>query len=308
MDRRRAPWGILMLCAALAGSAAARAEDDEATARGWRLKGDRGETVKVFPPPAAVPGAAGHPVFAPITGMTVYPASYGSGNLVDHGGLEIGGASFYQLYYDRSIDSGISTGIDSFITLFGGGIPDYTIIQQYGSRVPIAAGLTNAGVHLDQKGAPRKISDSQVQSYLAALFNDTNSGVAASASTIYGVYLPNGTTSTLGRYRSCTNYCGYHSVFTHNGVQIKYAVFPYPGCSGCSLSGLQPLDMWTIVTSHEIREAVTDPGDNGNNAWYDRTGYEADDKCAWHHLYQLSNLYWVQPEYSNANGGCVVNP
>jgi len=63
-----------------------------------------------------------------------------------------------------------------------------------------------------------------------------------------------------------------------------------------------------VYKSHEIREAVTDPGDNGSNAWCDRRGYEADDKCAWHHLYQLANGYWVQPEYSNANKGCVVFP
>jgi hypothetical protein len=101
-------------------------------------------------------------------------------------------------------------------------------------------------------------------------------------------------------------------------MQIKYAVFPYPNCSGCSLSsyGLTITDMLTIVGSHEIREAVTDSGDNGLNAWYDRVGYEADDKCAWHNLYQMVNsTIWVQPEYSNGGtigstsypgSGCVV--
>jgi hypothetical protein len=301
--RRVLCWGLAVMCGA---ALSARAQVDEAAATGWRLKGDRGETVKVFPPPAAVPGAAGHPVFAPITGMTVYPASYGSGNLIDHGGLEISLAGFYQIYYDSSIDPGISTGINGFIGSFGSGIPDYTIIQQYDSHAPIAATLSNVGTRFDTKGVPSTISDSQIQSYLAGLFNAGT--VSASANTIYGVYLPKGTTSTLGSYRSCTSYCGYHSVFTYNGLQIKYAVFPYPSCSGCSISGLQPLDMWTIVSSHEIREAVTDPGDNGKNAWYDRRGYEADDKCAWHHLYQLGSGYWVQPEYSNANKGCVVFP
>jgi hypothetical protein len=300
--RRVLCWGLAVMCGA---ALSARAQVDEAAATGWRLKGDRGETVKVFPPPAAVPGAAGHPVFAPITGMTVYPASYGSGNLIDHGGLEISSAAFLQIYYDSSIDSSVTSEIDSFITLFGGGIPDYTIIQQYGSHATIAPTLTNLKPINDTNGVPRKISDSQIQSYLAGLF--TNGGVPASANTIYGVYLPKGTTSTLGSYRSCTNYCGYHSVFSYNGMQIKYAVFPYPGCKGCSLSGLKPLDMWTIVSSHEIREAVTDPGDSGVNAWYDSTGYEADDKCAWHHLYTVGG-YWVQPEYSNQDGGCVVYP
>jgi hypothetical protein len=62
-------------------------------------------------------------------------------------------------------------------------------------------------------------------------------------------------------------------------------------------------DILTIVTSHEIREAVTDPD---LNAWYDSSGYEADDKCAWHNLYQTANGFWVQPEFSNKDNGCVV--
>ncbi|MEO8100546.1 MAG: hypothetical protein ABI811_22805 [Acidobacteriota bacterium] len=66
-------------------------------------------------------------------------------------------------------------------------------------------------------------------------------------------------------------------------------------------------DLLTIVTSHEIREAVTDPGDNGANGWYDLTGYEAEDKCAWHNPYQMqSGGFWLQAEYSNSAGGCVV--
>ena len=59
----------------------------------------------------------------------------------------------------------------------------------------------------------------------------------------------------------------------------------------------------------EIREAVTDPD---LSTWYDASGYEADDKCAWHNLYRTTNGgFVVQPEYSNGGGaypgpGCVV--
>ena len=132
----------------------------------------------------------------------------------------------------------------------------------------------------------------------------------ANAKIVYGVYLPKGSVSSMGSSTGCggssVGYCGYHSHFTYNGVQVKYAVFPYNDCTGCSLTGKTVLDMETIVTSHEIREAVTDPGDNGKNAWADFLGYEADDKCAWHNLYKLQGVYWVQPEYSNKNRGCVV--
>ena len=147
-------------------------------------------------------------------------------------------------------------------------------------------------------GSPGSISDSGVQSYLSGLFNAGR--VFANTNTVYGVYLPQGTVSTLGRYRSCTSYCGYHSSYTYNGITVLYAVLPYNDCSGCSLSGKTVVDMMTIVTSHEIREAITDPV----NAWWESSsGYEDDDKCAWHNLYQQTGGAWVQPEYSNALAG-----
>jgi hypothetical protein len=299
MSKRLAYTGFVLL---LGVSLSAGAQESGA----WQVKGDRGETVKVLPPQSKAGDAPGQPVFAPISGFTVYPASYGSGKLVDHRGLEIANAGFTQIFYNASTyDANTATGLNGFVNAFGSGVADYTIIQQYGSHATIAATLANAGVLNDNAGTPASISDTQIQQYLAGLF--TAGKASANASTIYGVYLPPGTVSTLGTASSCTNYCGYHSVFTYNGTQIKYAVFPWLTCSGCSLSGRSVLDMLTIVTSHEIREAVTDPGDNGVNAWYDRRGYEADDKCAWHHLYQMTaGGYWVQPEYSNQNGGCVV--
>jgi hypothetical protein len=73
--------------------------------------------------------------------------------------------------------------------------------------------------------------------------------------------------------------------------------------------------MLTIVTIHETRESVTD---SLGTAWFDSKGYEADDKCAWHNLYQTTaGGFWVQPEYSNGGTktpsgltypgpGCVV--
>jgi len=273
----------------------------------FRVQGDNGEIVKVLPPQAnAQANKDPQPVDAVQSGTSVYPGSYGSGPLLNHGGKIIQTAKFLAVFYDSTIPANISSGINSFINTFGGS-NDYNIITQYtGSNGSISNSIANAGQLIDHAGVPRSISDAGVQSYLAGLFNAGR--LSANATTIYGVYLPNGTKSTLGSSASCRSYCGYHSHFTYNGIQVKYAVFPYLTCSGCSLSGKSVLDMLTIVTSHEIREAVTDPGDNNTDAWYDSTGYEADDKCAWHNLYQLSNGSWVQPEYSNRDGGCVVFP
>jgi hypothetical protein len=53
---------------------------------------------------------------------------------------------------------------------------------------------------------------------------------------------------------------------------------------------------------HETREAVTDPV----NAWYDRRGQEADDKCAWSPTPFIgTGGYSYQYEWSNLVSGCV---
>lgn len=293
-------------------------------------RSDRGETVHVLPPPAHIRAPQdSQPLVAPVTsGFSVYRASYGSGNLKNHGGHEIPNAGFFAIYYTNTVATASGSGvqgsgfvdiqdqISQFTAAFSDGSrysesdagADYTIIQQYGktdwiANAKLSPALTSLGYYVDQNNtAPSTISDSQIQTYLASLFNNASAGVPASSSIVYGVYFPAGTTVTLGNSSSCSNFCGYHSNFTYNGLDIKYAAFPYPNCSGCKLSSLTVGDMLTIVSSHEIREAVTDAD---GSAWFDNAGYEADDKCAWHNLYQTANGgFWVQPEFSN--GGTVT--
>jgi hypothetical protein len=149
-----------------------------------------------------------------------------------------------------------------------------------------------------------------VQSYLAGLLSKGK--IPLDDDTIYGIYFPSGLRISMQGGSSCSSFCGYHGQFNYLGHDIKYAVFPYTNCFACSLPGKAIADILTIVTSHEIREAVTDPD---LNAWFDSAGYEADDKCAWLYLYQMKRStgfnFWVQPEYSNGgNGfpgpGCIV--
>jgi hypothetical protein len=277
---------------------------------------DTGETVRVLPTPASVRSARDtNPTDAAATNrLSVYPASYGSGNLTNHGGNILSSAQFYAVYWNPGVAASTATSlgystIRAQIASFAGsfsGSNDYRIIQQYnGANGGIASSIPFSGDYVDSQNTKPLIKDSAIRSYLAGLFQASR--LTPHANALYGVYFPSGMKVQLSGGSSCSSFCGYHSHFTYNGTQIKYAVFPYPDCSGCSLSGKSVADMLTIVSSHEIREAVTDPGDNNVNAWYDSSGNEADDKCAWHNLYQmLSGSFWVQPEYSNTNSGCVV--
>jgi hypothetical protein len=290
--------------------------------------GDRGEVIHVLPAPAAIHNPHDtQPTDAPARdGLSVFAASYGSGNLTDHGGPEISNAQFQAIYWNASVAASTATPngstvrswVDGFASVYSDGQPynrsltsDYTIIQQYGSANPISPSLPFLGSRVDTQATASRITDGGIQKYLAGVFDR---GLAtATANTLYGVYFPHGMKISLQGGNSCSAFCGYHSHFTYNGMLIKYAVFPYTDCRACSVTGKTVADILTIVTSHEIREAVSD---SLGTAWFDNQGYEADDKCAWHNLYQTTNGgYWVQPEYSNGgtkNGtsypgpGCVV--
>ena len=292
---------------------------------------DRGDIVHVLPAPASIRNPHDQePVIAPPQGgLSIYKASYGSGNLVNHGGPQISGAGFFAVYWNSTVANAGGSGVTSlgypnvqaqisaFTTAFSDGHnysesdagADYTVIQQYGrtnpiSSAPLSPALTGVGYYIDPNnptsGYPSAIADSDIQAYLSGLL--ASGAVPLSTEIVYGVYFPAGMTVTLNNSASCTNFCGYHGHFLVSGQDVKYAVFPFTNCLACSLSGLSVSDILTIVTGHEIRESVTDPD---LNAWYDHSGNEADDKCAWHHLYQTANGgFWVQPEFSN--GGTVT--
>ncbi len=100
-------------------------------------------------------------------------------------------------------------------------------------------------------------------------------------------------------FNSGAGYCAWHDYTqpsTYPGVEagISFTNMPYvlnmgTGCGENSVSNgsAGTLDGFTIVMGHEIEETVTDPGAedviNGQNlgGWYDFSGWENGDKCAW---------------------------
>jgi hypothetical protein len=303
----------------------------------FRARADTGEIVHVLPTPASVhsPRDTG-PTMAPVANETkVYAASYGSGTLVHHGGPVMTNAGFWALYWNSTVADATDTSfikgtgtryaslreqMDAFLVSFGNDAPysqaptdDFSIVQQYGPQIRNT--VQYFGYRVAKERTKSSISDSGIRNFIAQQLGSP--GMSVSTDIIYGVYLPRGMKVTMSGGASCSTFCGYHGHFNYDGVDIRYAVFPYLDCSACKLSTMSVADMITIVASHEIREAVTDPQ---LNAWYDGQGYEADDKCAWHNLYRMNEGdFAVQPEYSNGGAktplgvdypgpGCVVPP
>src|SRR5262249_41358816 len=130
------------------------------------------------------------------------------------------------------------------------------------------------------------LTDAQIQADLKALITSTSSPVQApNANTLYFVYVqPNvivdqrsSSLSLNDGSNSVTAFAGYHnSLALGNGTRIRYAVIPFHRSHGLlnntgNLTDstavlLSSSDSTTLVSSHEMAEAATDPDFTG---WYE---------------------------------------
>ena len=239
-------------------------------------------------------------------GQAHAPTRGGGGqNLVNHGGPVITSARVVPIFWGsewgtQSNPSSLANAMRNFYDQFGA-TPEYNTITQYSGIQ-----LTSLGPDywVDTNNPPTAVSDTAIQNEVIKYFGQ---GHSPDASTIYEVFLPSTSYSTSGGSTSCggpnLQYCAYHGHFGWNGNDVKYASMPYPSCSGCQWTGWGADLNLDHFATHETREAVTDPD---LNAWYDRRGAEADDKCAWSPAPFIgTNGYGYQWEWSNADSKCV---
>ncbi len=118
--------------------------------------------------------------------------------------------------------------------------------------------------------------------------------------------------STLSQCTS-NSFCAYHFYFGSNTI---YAAMPYAASFSCA-PGSSPnnndADQTINVASHEQMEAATDPL---VNAWYDSSGSEIGDKCAWKfgkRIFSGGDVVWnkhsyiLQKEWDNHKQRCVLS-
>src|SRR5262245_61700661 len=104
MKTRLSPWAGIAFAASLA-VLTLLGTPRHASAQGgnpFRGHSDTGETLHILPTPAAIhsPRDTGSTMAPPANEAAVYPASYGSGNLQNHGGPVISNAGFWALYWN----------------------------------------------------------------------------------------------------------------------------------------------------------------------------------------------------------------
>ena len=229
-------------------------------------------------------------------------------NVSYHNGPVIHQAKAVAIFWGPATTWGTSTApsplaqaIAGFFAQFGA-TPQYNVITQYydfGGNV--RGGLTTT-YWIDNSTPPQNVTDATVQGEVIRVIGS----VGLDANAVYEVFLPPTSYASYGTATSCggpsLRFCAYHGDFTYSGADVKYSSMPYPSCGGCQWSGWTAAQNFEHFATHETRESVTDPD---GNAWYDRQGLEADDKCAWSPSPFLVNGYGYQYEWSNLNGGCV---
>jgi hypothetical protein len=252
---------------------------------------------------------ADHVIYMPVKGGVTPKARVV--NLTNHGGQVITSAHVIFIFWGPSFNNAASPDfayaqqLQLFRNQFGTTGEFNTITQYTGSNGVVALTNLAGGTAdlFDTTTPPANVTDAIVQgevnAYLASHAFDANA--------VYEVVIPSTSYSSSGTSTSCGGphlaYCAYHGNFSTGGHNARYSIEPYPSCSGCSVSGWTAAQNQEHFVCHETREAVTDPD---GTTWWDRSGNEADDKCAWSPTPFIgSGGFGYQYEWSNANSGCV---
>jgi len=334
--------GVLGIVAALLllPSASAGADPHGATARGGPQKPHPSPRIHGIVPASRTGHAPRRADFAatPFAGVD---------NLAYHGGPVMHTNKVYAIYWvppGYSVSPGYKTLIDRFFTDVaadsGAGTNVYASDTQYSDTLTgnilysAATPDTFGGSVLDTNPLPPDgctdlytdvcVSDAQVQAEIqrvAAANNWTPSPttlfVLMTADNI-GSCIDDGTSGVC----AFEYYCAYHSNLGTGNDELLYANIPYADfflglfCDAGQQPNGDDADASINLISHEHNEAITDPL---ANAWYDSSGAENGDKCAWDfgtpigstgsgQYNQLINghPYMLQQEWSNATSGCVL--
>jgi hypothetical protein len=188
------------------------------------------------------------------------------------------------------------SGLDSFFGGFGGSRYAGTTTEYTGTNGKVTASSTYLGHAFDSSAAP----GSALTTSSAVAEGCKITGNNPDPTALYLIY----TDTSAGH----VSYCAWHSYGTcSNGAPIQVAYMPnIDGQAGCdpqdtTTGHSQGLAAVANVTAHELAETITDPRNGG---WYDGSGQENGDKCAWTFTgtVTLSNgSQWkLQQEWSNA--------
>jgi hypothetical protein len=228
----------------------------------------------------------------------------GTPNMTYHGGVIMPTSTVKSIFWGTtwgSYQGDEMTGIDDFYKGFSNSKYAATSDEYTGSNGTVGAGSTYQGNILDTSAASGGGSTSAILAEVSKQVSAGNIVLDPSGNSYIPVYtdLP----------RGHAGYCAWHSSGTINGTRVEFGFFwKLDGDSGCdpqdtSTTHSEGLAALANVSAHELSEARTDPASPG--AWYDSSGSENGDKCAWTFgapsvTFSNGTQWKVQGEWSNA--------
>jgi len=203
-----------------------------------------------------------------------------------HGGPVMGTPTVYLIWYGNwNQGNGTDTPAgQALVRSFLGGIGGsnyYKINTTYSASggAPTGSVTLSASEKTDTGSRGTRLRDADIKTIVGSAIS---AGLPYNTNGIYFVLTSSNVSEQSG---FCTKYCGWHTHGTINGGDIKYSfVGNAARClSGCAAQTTSPngnagVDGMLSVVAHELEEANSDPD---LNAWYDASGAENADKCAW---------------------------
>ena len=197
-----------------------------------------------------------------------------SPNLTYHGGPVMHGTSVEPIFWGTSWSGNTGdkvSGVQTFYSGVGGSSYAGTNTEYTDGSGHVGTAVTLGATHFDFSAV------SATGQTTGPILSEVCREIASPVSNgYYPVY--------VDRKRGNAGFCAWHSAGTCNGVPVQFAFFfnldGDPGCDPQDGSGQhsQGLAALANVTGHELSETMTD---NKLNAWFDSSGAENSDKCAW---------------------------
>ncbi len=221
-------------------------------------------------------------------------------NMTYHGGVIMPTANSQAIFWGPSWGTSPGdkvTGMDSWYLGFGGSNYAKTPAEYTDSTGKYVGNTLNYTGHVvDTSAASDGGNTSAILAEVAKVITNPD----PTGNGYYPVYtdLPRGN----------AGYCAWHSSGSINGVRVQFAFFwKLDGDTGCdpqdtTTTHSQGLAAIANVSGHELSEAMSDPASPG--AWYDGSGAENGDKCAWTFggpvvTFHNGTQWKIQGEWSN---------
>lgn len=226
----------------------------------------------------------------------------GSPNVLYHGGPVMHGTYVQPVFWgpswsNQTFVADKVTGLESFYEGVGDTSYADTTTEYTDASGAVTTGVSYGGSYTDLSAAPS--NGNQTTTFLAEVCR--LAGNTAVSNGYYPVYVDSP--------RGHSGYCAWHSSGKcPNGVTVQFGFFYNmdndAGCDPQDSSGLHSEGLAALANTsgHELSETLTD---RHLNAWYDASGNENADKCAWTFgtplLMFLNRTEWkIQGNWSNA--------